>query len=59
MASIMERLGLDRLNWAETLRGFGRLFKQAARRSSSLVAAAARRSRRWFQGMAAARGAFV
>ena len=39
--------------------GFGRLFKQAAGRSSSLVVAAARRSRRWFQGKAAARTAFV
>jgi hypothetical protein len=37
----------------------GRLFKQAAGRSSSLVDAAARRSRRWFQGKAAARTAFV
>jgi hypothetical protein len=34
-------------------------FKQAAGRSSSLVDAAARRSRRWFQGKAAARTAFV
>src|SRR5580693_9690491 len=37
----------------------GRLFKQAAGRSSSLVDAAARRSRRSFQGKAAARTAFV
>ena len=43
----------------ETVRGFGRLFKQAAGRSSSLVDAAARRWRRWFQGKAAARTAFV
>ena len=35
------------------------IFKQAASRSSSLVDAAARRSRRWFQGKAAARTAFV
>ena len=34
-------------------------FKQAAGRPSSLVDAAARRSRRWFQGKAAARTAFV
>jgi hypothetical protein len=59
LAPIMERLGLNRLNWVETVRGFGRLFKQAAGRSSSLVDAAARRSRRWFQGKAAARIAFV
>ena len=59
LAPIMERLGLNRLNWVETVRGFGRLFKQAAGRSSSLVDAAARCSRRWFQGKAAARTAFV
>jgi hypothetical protein len=59
LAPIMERLGLNRLNWVETVRGFGRLFKQAAGRSSSLVDAAARRSRCWFQGKAAARTAFV
>ena len=52
LAPIVERLGLNRSNWVETVRGFGRLFKQAARRSSSLVDAAARRSRRWFQGKA-------
>jgi hypothetical protein len=59
LAPIVERLGLNRSNWVETVRGFGRLFKQAAGRSSSLVDAAARRSRRWFQGKAAARTAFV
>ena len=59
LAPIIERLGLNRSNWVETVRGFGRLFKQAAGRSSSLVDAAARRSRRWFQGKAAARTAFV
>jgi hypothetical protein len=58
-APIMERLGVTRSNWVETVRGFGRMFKQAAGRSSSLVDAAARRSRRWFQGKAAARAAFV
>lgn len=58
LAPIMERLGLDRSHWVETVRGFGRMFKQAAGRSSSLVDAAARRSRRWFQGKAAARAAF-
>ena len=59
LASIIERLGLNQSNWVETVRGFGRLFKQAAGRSRSLVDAAARRSRRWFQGKAAARTAFV
>ena len=41
LAPIVERLGLNRSNWVETVRGFGRLFKQAAGRSSSLVDAAA------------------
>jgi hypothetical protein len=59
LAPIMDRLGLNRSNWVETVRGFGRLFKQAAGRPSSLVDAAARRSRHWFQGKAAARTAFV
>ena len=59
LAPIVERLGLTRSNWVETVRGFGRLFKQAAGRSGSLVDAAARRSRRRFQGEAAARRAFV
>jgi hypothetical protein len=52
----MDRLGLNRSNWLATVRGFGRLFKQAAGRSSSLVDAAARR---WFQGKAAAQMAFI
>jgi hypothetical protein len=59
LAPIVDRLGINRSNWVETVRGFGRLFKQAAGRPSSLVDAAARRSRRWFQGKAAARTAFV
>jgi hypothetical protein len=59
LAPIVERLGLNQSNWVETVRGFGRLFKQAAGRSSSLVDAAARCSRRWFQGRAAARTAFL
>ena len=59
LAPIMERLALNRSNWVETVRGFGRLFKQAAGRSSSLIDAAACRSRRWFQGKAAAQIAFV
>ena len=32
LAPIVERLGLNRSNWVETVRGFGRLFKQAAGR---------------------------
>jgi len=59
LAPILDRLGLNRSNWVEAVRGFGRMFKQAAGGSSSLVGAPARCSRRWFQGRAAARAAFV
>jgi hypothetical protein len=59
LAPIVERLGLNQSNWVETVRGFGRLFKQAAGRSSLLVDAVARCSRRWFQEKEAARMAFL
>ncbi len=52
-------LALNQSNWVETVRGFGRPFKQAAGRSSSLIDSAARCSRRLFQGRAAARTAFL
>ncbi len=45
------RKGLADLSWF--------MLKRAAGRSNSLVDAAARFSRRWFQGKAAARTAFV
>jgi hypothetical protein len=59
LAPIVELLGVNPSNLVETVRGFGRLFKQAAGRSSLLVDAAARCSRRWFQGKEAARMAFL
>jgi hypothetical protein len=59
LAPILDRLGLDRSNWVNTVCQFGRMFKQAAGRVSSLARAAPRCSRRWFQGKAAARVAFV
>jgi REP element-mobilizing transposase RayT len=59
LAPILDRLGLDRANWVQTVRDFGRMFKQAAGRWSSLTRAAPRCSRRWFQGKAAARLAFL
>ena len=43
LAPILERLGINRANWLDTVRGFGRMFKQVAGRSSSLVDAAPRR----------------
>ena len=59
MAPILDRSGLDRSNWVKTVREFGRMFKLAAGRASSLARAAPRCSRRWFQGKAAAQAAFV
>ncbi len=53
------RLGVDRSNWVRKVRDFGRMFKQAAGRASSLVNAAPRCSRRWCQGKAAAQVAFL
>jgi hypothetical protein len=58
LGPILDRLGLDRSNWVQTVRDFGRMFKQAAGRWSSLARSAPHHSRRWFQGKAAARLAF-
>ncbi len=59
LAPILDRLGVDRSNWVETVREFGRMFKQAAGRATSLVRTAPRCSRQWFQGKAAAQAAFL
>ena len=59
LASILDRLGLDRPNWVKSVRQFVRMFKQAAGRASSLALAAPRCSRRWFQEKTAARAAFI
>jgi hypothetical protein len=59
LAPLLDRLGLDRSNWVNTVRNFGRMFKQAAGRASSLARAAPGCSRRWFQGKAAAQTAFL
>ena len=58
LAPILDRLGVDRSNWVQTVRDFGRMFKQAAGRATSLVSAAPRCSRCWFQGKAAVQVAF-
>jgi hypothetical protein len=58
-AQFLDRLGLDRSNWVKTVREFGRMFKQAAGRASSLARAAPGCLRRWFQGRTAAQAAFV
>jgi hypothetical protein len=40
LAPILDRLGLERSHWVQTVRDFGRMFKQAASRWSSLRHAA-------------------
>ena len=59
LAPILDRLGVDRTNWVDTVRDFGRMFKLAVGRTTSLARAAQRCSRRWFQGKAAAQFAFL
>jgi hypothetical protein len=59
LAPVFDRLGVHGTNWVNTVRDFGRLFKQAAGRASSLARAAPRCLRRWFQGKAAAQVAFL
>jgi REP element-mobilizing transposase RayT len=59
LAPILDRLGLDRSNWVQTVRDFGRMFKQASGRWSSRARTAPHCSRRWFQGKSAARLAFL
>ena len=59
LAPILDRLGVDRSNCVHRVREFGRMFKQAAGRASSLAHAAPRCSRCWFEGKAAAQLAFM
>jgi hypothetical protein len=58
LSPILERLGLNGDSWLETVRHFGRWFKQAVGRGASLAAMALRSGRRWLQGQRAARIAF-
>jgi hypothetical protein len=41
LAPLLDRLGLDQSNWVKTVLEFGRMFKQAAGRASSLGACGA------------------
>ena len=34
LAPILDRMGIDRSNWVDTVRDFGRMFKEAAGRTS-------------------------
>ena len=42
LTPILDRLGVDRSNWMQTVREIGRMFTQATGRASSLVNAARR-----------------
>ena len=58
LAPIMDRLGLNRSNWVETVPRIRSTLQAGGGATELLVDAAARRSRRWFQGKAAARTDF-
>jgi REP element-mobilizing transposase RayT len=58
VAPLFDRLQLSRETWVETVQHFGRWFRRAAGRPSSLAAEAARRSRRWLAGISHSREAF-
>ncbi len=55
---ILQRLGVIKDNWVETVRHFGRRFKTAAGRVESLTALAARRNKLWLKGQSEAVLAF-
>jgi len=55
---ILRRLQVNTDVWVDTIERFGRSFRRAAGRVSSLAAFAAARGKRWFQGMAASKLAF-
>ncbi|MFC1757472.1 hypothetical protein ACFL2H_01720 [Planctomycetota bacterium] len=49
LAPILERLGLDSLNWCDLVQKFGKLFKRDAGRPESLATEAARRCQDYMQ----------
>lgn len=56
---ILEGLGLDPGQWAQTVRGYRKLFWQAAGNRASLQSFASRLGRRWLKGQVASRRAFL
>lgn len=56
---ILERIGVSREFWFETVTNFGRLFHRAAGRVSLLVREASRAGKRWFQGIGHSQQAFA
>ena len=59
LAPILDRLQIHGELWVDTVLHFGRWFRRAAGRSSSLLDEAARHGRRWLHGTAASRTAFT
>jgi len=59
LAPILERIGMSRENWLETVSNFGRLFHRAAGHVSLLVEEAVRAGKRWFQGHGHCQQAFA
>ena len=55
---ILQRLQVDAELWVDTIEQFGRTFRRAVGRASSLAALAAARGKQWFQGVTACRLAF-
>jgi hypothetical protein len=56
---ILEALGLDPGQWTKTVRGYRKLFWQAAGNRASLQSFASRLGRRWLKGQIASRSAFL
>jgi hypothetical protein len=59
VAPILESLRLDPNQWAQTVRGYRKLFWQAAGNAESLSGFASRLGRRWLKGQVASRTAFL
>lgn len=58
LAPILERLNVNSVTWMATIEQFGRMFRRAIGRVSSLAALAASRGRHWYQGVGASRLVF-
>ena len=55
---ILERLQVNAEAWVDTIEQFGRRFRRAVGRVSSLAALAAARGKCWYQGVTASKLAF-
>ena len=59
LAPILERLQVSTNCWVDLVAGFGRWFRRAVGRPSSMTEESQRRGCRWLQGISHARQAFV